>query len=129
MLPNGNVLVSWGSESAIIAFESDVTPIFHCYIDSRVLSEGVENYRGFRYNQTSIPNEAPALVALKDEEKDTTKIYVPWNGDTETKIWRFYKVLAGVGVHTWVSRIVRASRLCWSLTMPVSRTSSLKLFR
>jgi hypothetical protein len=61
-------------------------------MDSGLLGEGVENYRGFRYNWTGIPNEAPAIVALKDEEEERTKIYVSWNGDTETKTWRFYEV-------------------------------------
>jgi hypothetical protein len=92
VLPNGNVLVNWGSEGAITEFKSDGTPIFHFYMDSGSLGEGVENYRGFRYNWTGIPNEAPAIVALKDEEKETTNIYVSWNGDTETKTWRFYEV-------------------------------------
>jgi hypothetical protein len=73
-------------------FKSDGTPIFHTYMDSGFLGLGVENYRGFRYNWTGIPNEAPAVVALKDEETSTTNIYVSWNGDTCTKIWRFYEV-------------------------------------
>ena len=92
VLPNGNVLVNWGSEGAITEFKSDGTPIFHFYMDSGFLGEAVENYRGFRYNWTGIPNEAPAIVALKDADKSTTNIYVSWNGDTETKLWRFYEV-------------------------------------
>ena len=92
VLPNGNVLVNWGSEGAITEFKSDGTPIFHFYMDSGLLGEGVENYRGFRYNWTGIPNEAPAIVALQDKETERTSIYVSWNGDTETKTWRFYEV-------------------------------------
>lgn len=92
VLPNGNVLVNWGSEGAITEFKSNGDPIFHFYMDSGLLGEAVENYRGFRYNWTGIPNEAPAIVALKDKEKETTSIYVSWNGDTETKTWRFYEV-------------------------------------
>ena len=92
VLPNGNVLVNWGSEGAITEFQSDGTPIFHFYMDSGLLGQGVENYRGFRYNWTGIPNEAPAIVALQDTEGEQTSIYVSWNGDTETKTWRFYEV-------------------------------------
>lgn len=92
ILPNGNALVNWGSEGAITEFKSDGTPIFHFYMDSGLLGEAVENYRGFRYNWTGIPNEAPAIVALKDEKKESTSIYVSWNGDTRTKSWRFYEV-------------------------------------
>lgn len=92
LLPNGNVMVNWGSEGAMTEFKSDGTPIFHTYMDSGFLGLGVENYRGFRYNWTGVPNEAPAIVALKDEETSTTNIYVSWNGDTRTNIWRFYEV-------------------------------------
>jgi hypothetical protein len=61
-------------------------------MDSDFLGAGVENYRGFRYNWTGIPNEAPAIVALKDGKTGTTNIYVSWNGDTCTKKWRFYEI-------------------------------------
>jgi len=91
VLPNGNVLVNWGSEGAITEFTSDGTPIFHAYMDSGFLGLGVENYRGFRYNWTGIPHEAPAIVALQDDESGSTNIYVSWNGDTRTKWWRFYE--------------------------------------
>jgi len=95
ILPNGNALVNWGSEGAVTEFKSDGTPIFHTYMDSCVLGEGVENYRGFRYNWTGIPNEEPAIVVLKDEEAESTNVYVSWNGDTRTKTWRFYEVSDG----------------------------------
>ncbi|KIW17244.1 hypothetical protein PV08_04435 [Exophiala spinifera] len=90
LLPNGNVMVNWGSEGAMTEFKADGTPIFHTYMDSGFLGIGVENYRGFRYNWTGIPNEAPAIVALEDG--NSTSIYVSWNGDTRTKVWRFYEV-------------------------------------
>jgi hypothetical protein len=90
VLPGGNVLVGWGSEGAVTEFTADGTPIFHAYMDSGALGEGVENYRAFRYNWTGLPSEDPAIVALKND-KGTT-VYVSWNGDTETAIWRFYSV-------------------------------------
>lgn len=93
LLPNGNVMVNWGSEGAMTEFKSDGTPIFHTYMDSGYMGLGVENYRGFRYNWTGIPNEAPAIVALEDG--GSTNIYVSWNGDTRTKTWRFYEVFRG----------------------------------
>lgn len=93
VLPNGNVMVNWGSEGAMTEFTPDGAPIFHTYMDSGYLGLGVENYRGFRYNWTGIPNEAPAIVALED--KNSTNIYVSWNGDTRTKAWRFYEVFRG----------------------------------
>ncbi|KAI9043029.1 arylsulfotransferase family protein [Aspergillus affinis] len=95
LLPNGNVIVNWGSEGALTEFRSDGTPIFHAYMDSGLLGEGVENYRGFRYNWTGLPNETPAIVSLESDEGTT--IYVSWNGDTETKVWRFYNVVDEYG--------------------------------
>lgn len=93
LLPGGNVLVNWGSEGAMTEFKSDGTPVFHAYMDSGYLGIGVENYRGFRYNWTGIPNEAPSIVALEDS--GSTNVYVSWNGDTQTKAWRFHEILGG----------------------------------
>ncbi|KAB5531161.1 ASST-domain-containing protein [Coniochaeta sp. 2T2.1] len=88
VLPNGNVLVGWGSEGAVTEFLPDGKPIFHAYMDSGALGVAVENYRAFRYNWTGLPNEDPAIVALAGDAGTT--IYVSWNGDTETKVWRFF---------------------------------------
>jgi hypothetical protein len=88
VLPNGNVLVNWGSEGAVTEYLANGTAIFHAYMDSDQLGVGVQNYRGFKYQWTGLPNEDPAVVAYNN--KDTTTIYVSWNGDTETKVWRFY---------------------------------------
>jgi hypothetical protein len=37
--------------------------------------------------------ESPAIVALNNGT--STSIYVSWNGDTETQVWRFYGTLPG----------------------------------
>jgi hypothetical protein len=93
VLPNGNVLVGWGSEGAVTEFTPDGKPIFHAYMDSGALGVAVENYRAFRYNWTGLPNEDPAIVALAGDSGTT--IYVSWNGDTETKVWRFFELGTG----------------------------------
>lgn len=105
LLPNGNVLVNWGSEGALTEFRSDGTPIFHTYFDSGFLGEGVQNYRGFRYNWTGLPNEAPAIVSLKNESGTT--VYVSWNGDTETATWRFYNVVDEYGSRQYLGESKR----------------------
>ncbi|OMP88710.1 hypothetical protein BK809_0005431 [Diplodia seriata] len=93
VLPNGNVVVNWGSEGALTEYLPDGEPIFHTYFDSGALGVGVQNYRGFRYNWTGLPSEDPALVVLEENgEGDGTKVYVSWNGDTETETWRFFEV-------------------------------------
>jgi hypothetical protein len=93
VLPGGNVLVNWGSSGALTEFLPDGTPIFHTYFDTGALGVGVENYRGFRYNWTGLPYERPAIVALNNGT--STSIYVSWNGDTETQVWRFYGTVPG----------------------------------
>ena len=88
VLPTGNVLVNWGSEGAMTEFLPNGTAIFHAYMDSGDLATGVQNYRAFKYDWTGLPNEEPAIAAYTDGGE--VMVYVSWNGDTETKIWRFY---------------------------------------
>ncbi|KAK9435373.1 arylsulfotransferase [Metarhizium brunneum] len=107
VLPGGNVLVGWGSEGAVTEFTSDGTPIFHAYMDSGLLGDGVQNYRAFRYNWTGLPSEDPAIVAL--ESNDGTAVYVSWNGDTETAVWRFYAETDEVGSRHFLGEVERKS--------------------
>ncbi|KAI1630575.1 Arylsulfotransferase-domain-containing protein [Biscogniauxia mediterranea] len=107
LLPNGNVLVNWGSEGALTEYLPNGTPIFHAYVESGDLALGVENYRAFRYNWTGLPNEEPAIVALEGD--DSTAIYVSWNGDTETKAWRFYAVTDKLGSKEFLGEAKRTS--------------------
>ncbi|XDG06234.1 hypothetical protein ABKA04_005849 [Annulohypoxylon sp. FPYF3050] len=107
ILPNGNALVNWGSSGATTEYLPDGTPIFHAYMDSGYLGLGVENYRAFRYNWTGLPNEEPAIVALRSEEGLTA--YVSWNGDTETKTWRFYALTDGFGSKEFLGEVPRTS--------------------
>ncbi|PLN86123.1 ASST-domain-containing protein [Aspergillus taichungensis] len=103
--PGGNVLVNWGSEGAMTEFRPDGTPIFHAYMDSGDLGLGVENYRAFRYNWTGLPHETPALVSLINDEGTTA--YVSWNGDTETKVWRFYAAVDEYGSREFLGEAER----------------------
>lgn len=92
ILPNGNAFVNWGSGGAITEFSPGGDLLFHAYLESGDLWENgdVQNYRGFRFNWTGVPNEEPAITALAHGE--STLVYVSWNGDTETDVWRFYGV-------------------------------------
>lgn len=107
ILPNDNALVNWGSEGAVTEYLPTGEPIFHAYMDSGFLGAGVENYRAFRYNWTGIPNEDPAVVALENSEGTT--VYVTWNGDTETHLWRFYDVDLGSGIKQHLGETRRTS--------------------
>ncbi|KAJ5660531.1 hypothetical protein N7507_006982 [Penicillium longicatenatum] len=105
LLPNGNALVNWGSEGAMTEFTSDSVPIFHAYMDSDLLGEGVQNYRAFRFNWTGLPTEEPAIVAHKTSSG--TAVYVSWNGDTETVAWRFYAVTDNYGSRSFLGEAER----------------------
>lgn len=92
ILPDGHAFVNWGSGGAVTEFAANGTVIFHAYLESGELWENgdVQNYRGFKFNWTGVPNEEPAITALRHGE--STVIYVSWNGDTETKSWKFYGI-------------------------------------
>lgn len=93
VLDDGNVLVNWGSEGAVTEFNPDGKAIFHAYLDSGELGDRVENYRAFKFDWHGYPNEE---IAVYSETSDgETDIYVSWNGDTETKTWKFYDVSLG----------------------------------
>lgn len=96
LLASGNAFINWGQAGAVTEFKSTGEPIFHAYIDSLPSGKGVHSYRGFRFPWTGRPTETPAIVSLKDARGETT-IYVSWNGDTETAVWRFFAVLAREG--------------------------------
>lgn len=105
VFPSGGALVNWGSEGAVTEFRSDGTPIFHAYMDSGALGEGVENYRAFKYNWTGLPTEEPSIVAEKTSAG--TSVYVSWNGDTQTAVWRFYAVTDRYGSRSFLGEARR----------------------
>lgn len=90
VLENGNVVVGWGSEGALTEFNKKGEPIFHAYVDSGEFGYRAENYRAFKFDWHGYPNEEIAL--LSEVDGDNTSIYVSWNGDTETKTWKFFEI-------------------------------------
>jgi hypothetical protein len=86
ILPNGNVLIGWGSEPLVSEFTADGTLLF----DAR-LHEDKESYRAYRFEWTGRPAELPELAIERGSDGDTS-IYASWNGSTETAAWQ---VLAG----------------------------------
>lgn len=88
LLPNGNAFINWGYNGAMSEHKPDGTTIFFSGMDSGKLGPGSENYRAFKFDWHALPYEEPALVAFK--ESNGTSFYVSWNGDTETKAWKFF---------------------------------------
>ncbi|KAJ5814583.1 hypothetical protein N7474_006360 [Penicillium riverlandense] len=94
LLPNGNAFINWGYDGAMSEHKPDGTTIFFTELDSGKFGPGSENYRAFKFDWHALPFEEPALVGFVDEKPAGTSLYVSWNGDTETKIWRFYEKAA-----------------------------------
>ena len=93
LLPNGNAFINWGYNGAMSEHRPDGTTIFYSLLDSGKMGPGSENYRAFKFDWHALPYEEPALVAFK--ESNGTAFYVSWNGDTETRTWKFFEENAG----------------------------------
>lgn len=85
-LPNGNVLINWGSEGQITEYAPNGTILYHAHLHNE---EGVQNYRAFRYHWTGISPETPALT-LERHNGTLLRPWVSWNGDTRVVAWKFY---------------------------------------
>jgi hypothetical protein len=86
VLPNGNVLVGWGSAPVFSEFDHEGELLF-----SAAYPAESESYRAFRLPWSGQPADDPAIAADLGTE-DEVKIYASWNGATEVTTWQ---VLAG----------------------------------
>lgn len=82
MLPDGRVLVGWGSQPYASEFAADGR-----LLTDVALGSGHDSYRVSRYRWTARPTDAPALVARPHKRKSTGMLYVSWNGATEVSGW------------------------------------------
>ncbi|PLB51366.1 hypothetical protein P170DRAFT_474908 [Aspergillus steynii IBT 23096] len=87
LLPNDHFFVGWGSAGAFTEFGPSDEVLYHAFIEDGV------SYRAFARNWTGTPREDPAIVAFKTSS--SVRLYVSWNGDTETSLWKFYRVGGG----------------------------------
>lgn len=85
-LPNGNVLVGWGSKPAITEYAAPGQVVYDARFPPKV-----ESYRSFRYRWEGHPASKPAVVA-KTRAGEGTTVWVSWNGATEVVRWQ---LLAG----------------------------------
>ena len=75
--PNGNVFVGWGAGPYFTEYAADGRVLYDA-----TLPHGGESYRTFRFPWSGRPVDSPALVARDG------KLYVSWNGTTETSAWQ-----------------------------------------
>jgi arylsulfotransferase ASST len=81
VLPNGNVLVGWGTAPYLTEYDKDGKVVF----DAR-LPKGGENYRALRFPWKGRPATAPDLIRKFEHGKHV--IYASWNGATELAAWK-----------------------------------------
>ena len=77
-LPDGHLLVGWGSNPVVSEFDE----AGRLLLDLRFGGEGADSYRAFRFEWHGRPPELPA-VALADD-----RVYVSWNGATDVARWQ-----------------------------------------
>lgn len=81
LLPNGNMLVGWGSEPYMTEFAPDG----HVVLDVRLPAGGM-NYRVLRFPWQATPDRRPD-VAYRFR-RGRGHLHVSWNGATEVDAWR-----------------------------------------
>jgi hypothetical protein len=86
LLPNGNVMVGWGTNSYFSEFTNDGKLVI-----AGAMTSGNPSYRVFADDWAGEPDGHPKVVARR-RQKGGAMVYVSWNGATEVTSWT---VLAG----------------------------------
>jgi len=81
LLPNGNLLVGWGTDPHFTEYAGDGSVVFDAS-----LPHGGQNYRALRFPWTGRPADPPELVARPGTAG--AELVVSWNGATEVAAWR-----------------------------------------
>jgi arylsulfotransferase ASST len=82
VLPNGNVLIGWGSEPLLSEFAADGALI----LDIR-FPAAKQSYRAKRFEWVGRPNDLPRLL-VEPKGDGSVAVYASWNGATEIAEWR-----------------------------------------
>ena len=78
-LPNGNILVGWGTDPAVTEFTPSGDPVYEAKL-------GGISYRALRHEWTAHPATRPALAV--QTAGSNVRIFASWNGATEVSHWR-----------------------------------------
>jgi len=100
VLPNGDVLIGWGSQPNVTEFDQPGKVVFDA-----ALPPGGSSYRAFRFPWVARPTEPPA-IALDLSEPGTLTAFVSWNGATEVASWE----LLGGGTPATLTPLASAPR-------------------
>ena len=81
-LPDGHVVIGWGSSPVASEFSPD-----GLLIADTDLGAKHDSYRAYWFPWTGTPAEHPILVAKPERHSGTSTLFVSWNGSTETVSW------------------------------------------
>lgn len=87
LLPNGNMVIGWGSAPFYSEFDNDGELLYHAEFGNGV--QNMMNYRAVKYEWTGEPMSRPDLVSYASSCTSTLYGYASWNGATEVVRWRF----------------------------------------
>ena len=88
-LPNGNVLVGYGSISAYTEFTKDGRPVCETHFGpaSNFGMFTAQSYRVLKFPWTGYPSDSPSLGLVQEDAHGAWRAYVSWNGATEIGEW------------------------------------------
>ncbi len=110
LLPDGHVLVGWGSNPRVTEFGRQGRIL----LDLTFGGGAANSYRAFRFPWTGHPTDAPAMAVVRAGKRAI--VYASWNGATEVAAWR---VLAGPdGGH--LRTVAQARKTGFETAIPVS---------
>lgn len=82
MLPDGHMVIGWGTMPWVSEFTSDGALLADLSLPAPCTS-----YRGLRFAWVGTPTSAPALVSAGNPAENGVSLYASWNGATEVTNW------------------------------------------
>lgn len=81
-LPDGNVVIGWGSEPVASEFSQDGKLIADARLGAKHTS-----YRAYRFPWAAKPSDLPTVVPKRSGRLGESTLYVSWNGATAVSHW------------------------------------------
>lgn len=85
ILPDGRVLVGWGSQPYASEFLANGTIVFDA-----AMAAGQQSYRTLRLPWRGTPTDRPAIAVVRDPATGARRLFASWNGATEVTHWRLH---------------------------------------
>jgi hypothetical protein len=113
VLPDGHVLVGWGSEPRVTEFGEDGRVLFDA-----ILPPKDDSYRAYRFTWSGRPASRPAIAVAAGGQGGASRVYASWNGDTRTVRWR---LVGGVNADHLRTLGASASRIGFETAIGVAK--------